>query len=567
MANADLLQQAPTKACHNCRRRRLRCDRSYPSCHKCTTAGHECLGYGKLYKWADGVASRGKLAGKSSAACLLSSSVAPHRASSSVTALPSNSSSLLRHANKGGTAARSHAASAPSAFHEDPDPGHVVDTQLCRRSPPATPGHAHGVPSTPWVLVDPIFQDIDQPYRYYLSYFTTRLVKDLVSHDLPDRNPFRSLIPLTQGNPLLQHVIVAASAAHLSNLTKPSMAAIATHDASGMVIHRSEEASRRALMDSLVAKQKALRLLNEALQNMDNMGSDVILAAVLFFINVELIESGKHGWKAHLEGAGRIMAFLPPAEPSTEFLRDYILSDCFIYYILASAFMPNTAATADASYFQSVEARSILQRATANSYLCCPPEILEILLAAAQLSNANTDDEVSATFVTETGVQLLARAQSFDIRAWANDVLTVTYLAHIPIESRIHAGSAHAMAACLYLLQAIPVVRHHLPANTQDLFERELMHHLSSIPDDDPNFKATTFPTFIAGAETRDPIKQAWVMDRLQRLLRNTPWGFIYTAMEALPQIWSLADDNSLGWVQTLKDPKMNFLIIESYCT
>ncbi|RBQ64594.1 hypothetical protein VDGD_21761 [Verticillium dahliae] len=108
------------------------------------------------------------------------------------------------------------------------------------------------------------------------------------------------------------------------------MAAIATHDASGMVIHRSEEASRRALMDSLVAKQKALRLLNEALQNMDNMGSDVILAAVLFFINVELIESGKHGWKAHLEGAGRIMAFLPPAEPSTEFLRDYILSDCFM---------------------------------------------------------------------------------------------------------------------------------------------------------------------------------------------------------------------------------------------
>ncbi|CRK31837.1 hypothetical protein BN1723_014567 [Verticillium longisporum] len=330
----------------------------------------------------------------------------------------------------------------------------------------------------------------------------------------------------------------------------------------GMVIHRSEEASRRALMDSLVAKQKALGLLDEALQNMDNMGSDVILAAVLFFINVELIESGKHGWKAHLEGAGRIMAFLPPAESSTEFLRDYILSDCFIYYILASAFMPNTSATADASYFQSVEARSILQRATANSYLCCPPEILEILLAAAQLANANTDDEVSATFVTETGVQLLARAQSFDIRAWANDVLTVTYLAHIPIESRIHAGSAHAMAACLYLLQAIPVVRHYLPANTQELFERELMHHLSSIPDDDPNFKATTFPTFIAGAETRDPIKQAWVMDRLQRLLRNTPWGFIYTAMEALPQIWSLADDNSLGWVQTLKDPKMNFLIV-----
>ncbi|KAM0275919.1 hypothetical protein ACHAQH_007261 [Verticillium albo-atrum] len=544
MVNSDLLQQAPTKACHNCRRRRLRCDRSYPSCHKCTTAGQECLGYGKLYKWADGVASRGKLAGKSSAASI----------SASTSALTWTSTTSQSNVSASRTAASAAAAASGSETAE------YVDMQLCRSSP-STPGHPSGIPSTPWVLVDPIFQDIDQPYRYYLSYFTTRLVKDLVSHDLPDRNPFRSLIPLTQANPLLQHVIVAASAAHLSNLTKPSLALTSAHDGD-MIIHRSEEASHRALMDSLVAKQKALRLLNEALQNMDNIGSDVILAAVLFFINVELIESGKHGWKAHLEGAGRIMAFLPPADPSTEFLRDYILSDCFIYYILASAFMPNSPETSDASYFQSAQISSILQRATANSYLCCPPEILEILLAAAQLSNANTDDEASSALVTEAGIQLLTRAQSFDIRAWANDILTVTYLANIPIESRIHAGSAHAMAACLYLLQAIPVVRHYLPANTQELFEQELMHHLSSIPDDDPNFKATTFPTFIAGAETRDPLKQAWVMDRLQRLLRNTPWGFIYTAMEALPQIWSLADDNSLGWVQTLKDPKMNFLIV-----
>jgi hypothetical protein len=53
----------PNKACHNCRRRRLRCDRSLPSCRKCSTNGEECLGYGTLLRWAEAVAVRGKMAG------------------------------------------------------------------------------------------------------------------------------------------------------------------------------------------------------------------------------------------------------------------------------------------------------------------------------------------------------------------------------------------------------------------------------------------------------------------------------------------------------------------------
>lgn len=53
----------PRKACHNCRRQRLRCDRSHPRCHKCTNAGRECLGYQPLFIWTRGVASRGKMSG------------------------------------------------------------------------------------------------------------------------------------------------------------------------------------------------------------------------------------------------------------------------------------------------------------------------------------------------------------------------------------------------------------------------------------------------------------------------------------------------------------------------
>jgi hypothetical protein len=53
----------PRKPCHNCRRRRLRCDRSLLQCHKCANAGQECLGYQALLVWTRGVASRGKMSG------------------------------------------------------------------------------------------------------------------------------------------------------------------------------------------------------------------------------------------------------------------------------------------------------------------------------------------------------------------------------------------------------------------------------------------------------------------------------------------------------------------------
>lgn len=222
-------------------------------------------------------------------------------------------------------------------------------------------------------------------------------------------------------------------------------------------------------------------------------------------------------------------------------------------------------APTEASYFQSAQVSSILNRAAANSYLCCPPEILEILLAAARLSNEKTDDDAaSAARVTAAALDLMASAQAFDVGVWASDIRNVPYLRDIPIESRTHTGSAHRLACCLYILQAVPSVGELLAPDTEESLERDIMHHLSSVPDDDPNFKATSWPTFIAGAETRDPERQAWVMDRLQRLVVCCPWGFIYTAMDTLPIIWGLGSEERAqkSWVQTLKDPEMNFLIV-----
>jgi hypothetical protein len=89
------------------------------------------------------------------------------------------------------------------------------------------------------------------------------------------------------------------------------------------------EASQRAFRDALVAKHKALKLMNMAVQHVELIGVEVVLAAALFLVNVELMESGKHGWKPHLEAAGRIIKLLGPvADEDARDLRDYIISDC-----------------------------------------------------------------------------------------------------------------------------------------------------------------------------------------------------------------------------------------------
>lgn len=49
-----------TKPCHDCRRRRLRCDASVPFCMKCTIAGRQCLGYSQILRWNDSNSIRGK---------------------------------------------------------------------------------------------------------------------------------------------------------------------------------------------------------------------------------------------------------------------------------------------------------------------------------------------------------------------------------------------------------------------------------------------------------------------------------------------------------------------------
>ena len=122
----------PIRACHNCRRSRLRCDRSIPFCIKCHSTGQACLGYGKVLHWTNSVASRGKMMGKTFAVNKTSGTqpIAPHIYSTSL------ATSCI--------AAASHEGETLSSLDS--------------------------VSSWSRQLGDPVFHDLSRSSKFYLSY-------------------------------------------------------------------------------------------------------------------------------------------------------------------------------------------------------------------------------------------------------------------------------------------------------------------------------------------------------------------------------------------------------------
>lgn len=51
------------KGCWTCKRKRIQCDETHPSCRRCTEKGLSCEGYEIRLRWGAGIASRGRFSG------------------------------------------------------------------------------------------------------------------------------------------------------------------------------------------------------------------------------------------------------------------------------------------------------------------------------------------------------------------------------------------------------------------------------------------------------------------------------------------------------------------------
>lgn len=276
--------------------------------------------------WADGVASRGKMVGKSFEE---SSSATPKKQS------------------------QKHAPSLPAPAPAPAQPN-LADGWQSYPSRPAQcnqliRGGLTDLPSSEvvryedsnhtqiqWPLVDPLIQDLNEYTRYYLLHFATKICADIVAYDGPGQNPMRDLVSATSSYPLLLQIMVANSAFHIFNISQNpvdfSSPQQRDNSTPGAVMLYSGP-NRKHYRDALIAKQEALSLLAKSVTVVDATNIDLVLAAILLFVNYDLIESGTDKWKVHMEGAHRLISLLgcPSYQPHTmSKLRTSLLSDFLV---------------------------------------------------------------------------------------------------------------------------------------------------------------------------------------------------------------------------------------------
>ncbi|KAL1593399.1 hypothetical protein SLS60_011007 [Paraconiothyrium brasiliense] len=375
--------------------RRWKCDRSLPVCHKCLSSGSECLGYGKLFVWNQGVASRGKMMGK--------------------TYEETNKSKkrIVSVKHPIGPETNNPRFSLESQRHEDL-PVNVEVEEVPRQEPEVT------VHTT---LVDPLYQDLNPNSRYYLYHFVTQICMDMVIYDGgPGHNPFRDLVPATIAYPTLLHIILAGSAQHVFNISQdPITPSTYQPDKRPCLVLYYQSVSRfggpmkTSYADALLAKQQALSLMAKSVASLTPANADVILATILMFINYDLIESGRDKWRIHVEGARKIIERLdtPPylQQPMSK-LRLAVLSDFLVFFVIGSTF---TFSTARLLIPETIDLGPILQYAETNNYLSMPGPLLRIMAESFKLEDTrkHTSDDIALPVQDQLGM-LLKAALDFD---------------------------------------------------------------------------------------------------------------------------------------------------------
>ncbi|KKA27413.1 hypothetical protein TD95_005196 [Thielaviopsis punctulata] len=567
-------RDSSAKACHNCRRRRLRCDRSRPTCNKCFISGQECLGYDRLFVWTQWTNQDKKhepqtLVATASApvtkAAIIDATVAtisnnntsplkqqkqkktPLAAASTI--VSPDPKQQTRNLDRHLSAVNGHQlvlSQRPKHESKDSDWEERIDIHL-EEWAALTSGH-----SSPGRSLDPLFEDFGLPTKRYLHHFY-RVTKDIVAHDDLFINPFRDIIPIALTHPVLTNIIIASSAIHMANLYQSHPRDLPEDNGIGdhcIALRAHNHTANRFVLDGLLAKQRAITHMRSLLSNIDKESRNLAITAAFFFVNIELIDISQAGWKSHLEGASNLLATLSlddetDAGPLMKNpIFDNVLANFFIYHILGSTLMPTTRCVQVKSHILNL--LPVLRRTQSDSYLCCPPFILATIPKASELAN-QIGARPDADIINEA-VALINETRNYDLKQWIASIPSVVIFNDAT--DREHVAASHRAAICLYVIRAIPMAAAAAPVTAEDLVG-DIFMHMSLVGKDDAHFKGAAWPLFMAGAECDDTERRQWVMSRLMEMWSIVPWGYILKSVDMLRRTWTLQDAKKEAGVAT----------------
>ncbi|KAL5043774.1 hypothetical protein BDW71DRAFT_187343 [Aspergillus fruticulosus] len=557
-----------SKGCYTCRRRRIICDNGLPTCRKCRDAGKECLGYQKPLVWVKGgVASRGKMMGRSFG-----------DAKTDKTDARNNHQELDRPAAASGLPDSVEPSLSTNIQHlpdEKAGSGEPGSTQIACQEAIMPVDHVR----TPWVLVDPLFQDSSRLTRFYINHFNQNLAEFLTLYS-DVKNPFRDLIPLVRDSPVIAHSLAAMGALHyviLANgefdpmpwpVESSSSSGISSPPKEGGPVELSALSRRsftRAYEQFLGLKQRALHQLSRDISDPVLRNDNKTLAAIMVLALMDAVESGRGAWKYHLEGAKKLLQSREHDKPGQaqtmmDWLDDFATDGCLVIQLMGSTL--TRPGTLSKPFYTSAMGPSVLKRLEETSWVGCPAYLLEAIFFVHAFFDLDLSDDPDSQPSTvfpsiylpegsnplQCPENLPSHIQAFDPAAWAESLQSYFFLPDLSM--RIALATIYKAAVYLYATRVLSRPRPGattisttigLPPDHAEV-AAFLVNQFSLIPPSDPHFKCLIWPSFIAGAECRDPAQRPFILEILRTLYFHITSVNVRNAAWVLTMMWRKRD-------------------------
>ena len=182
----------------------------------------------------------------------------------------------------------------------------------------------------------------------------------------------------------------------------------------------------------------------------------------------------------------------------------------------------------------------------------------------------NSPPKKSPSLSGQTEISTLLHAtEIFEPVSWAMSTRTPA----ADLMDRISVASAHRLGVIIYLTRTRDMLGPDSAShNSLEILVADIISHLSVVSQSSALFTATTWPTFIAGLETSDSTRQAWVANQLQELWNAEPWGLIRGALSLLERTWEERRNQEYAnhsgfcfqrsWIVELKAKGVNWLVL-----
>ncbi|OBR13124.1 C6 finger domain protein [Colletotrichum higginsianum IMI 349063] len=497
-----------SNSCWTCRQKRAKCDRLLPTCLRCSSLKLRCQGYDRPKKlvWTNSVASRGKMMGR-------------------ITFGADDATDKLASVGLAGP-----------------------ESIVVNRSAEALSEACLSSAQLSLSLIDPDLQDLSHNCRNYIRYFDLEMSKECVVYYQTSSNPFLALMPLMSKSQALFHAMVAISAFHYSHRLVINQVQVPPgdpglvqstslwHASHGHDWQLTQPNFSPSLRTALAHKQKALQHLKSEIDSQDVTDNDAVVAAIVLFVCMDVVEFGSRGWEHHLGGAGEILknrrGCLENRGCKSSAWLEYFDTAYTTFGILGATLAPANGSFSRQLASLDPSLMKALRQSENQTWVGCPAELLYLISTVNSLRS-----DTLTIFERQTVLKELQNGlRSFSPTAWAMCFSDSHY--HEP---RSHLAHAYRSAVEVYAFHIIGTIpgENITPRLYLDEVVRSAIIHMLSIPAEDFHVKSLVWPAFIIGAEAQPTELKNMVRAIFRNIWVSSCCYNVRNAIEILEKIWA----------------------------